>query len=266
MDEITNFQNLHKTKPPKEEEEEETISLCDFPLNSDEPEKIKDSYKAQDKRRSTSEPSDFFEFFNNDITISEMSLAEDIIFCGKLVPYKNQHQFLKSLSADDATHFSRRNRHSFPELINPTIRSNTLTSAPPPRSNFRSIDGKMLRRRRNSNMLVKSEAADIRRSSSKSSARSESSKAVSKSRWFVLMFGPLKLKHQQEMDLREIKSRQIRRNQRSFFPSVDAGGEIPGSRSERRSFWGGLDLLKVLSCRSHASVAVTASVGFVQRF
>ncbi|KAI3446643.1 hypothetical protein Pfo_003308 [Paulownia fortunei] len=258
MDDNTNFQN-QKTKPPKEEEEE-ALSLCDFPLNSDEPEK-KESCKTQDKRRSSSEPSDFFEFFN-DIS-SEMSNAEDIIFCGKLVPYRNQprfhHQILKSLSADDASHLSRRYRQSLPEL-NPT-RSNTTTSTRLTR-NSRSLDGKKLRRR-SSTLLMKPDTSDIHRSLSKSSAKSEGSK-VSKPRWFVLMFGPLKL--QQEMDLRDIKNRQVRRNPGSMFPGMDAGGKIPASRSDRRNSSWGLDLLRVLSCKNHASVAVTASVGLMPRF
>lgn len=219
-------------KKPAAEEEDEALSLRDFPLSSGEAEKKEASSKFQDKRRSSSEPSDFFEFFND--FSSEMSNAEDIIFCGKLMPYKNPPQILKSLSADDATRLSRTYCHSLPDLTRPRPRIRTRTRR---------------------SLIVK---PDIHRSSSKSSANSEGSK-LSKSRWFVMMFGPLKL--QPEMDLRDMKNRQVRRNPRRLFPA----GQAPAVRSDRRSFWG-LDLLKVLSCKDHASVAVTASIGLVPHF
>ncbi|XP_047938666.1 uncharacterized protein LOC125186358 [Salvia hispanica] len=193
--------------PPQEEEEEE------------EPHSLRES-KIQDKRRSSSEPSEFFEFLHD--FNSEMTNAEDIIFRGKLMPYQNPHpQILKSLSADDASRLSR------------THRRGSLSAAARPRSAARS------------RLATKPEAADIHRNSSKV-----------KPRWFVMMFGPLKL--QPEMDLRDIKSRQVRRNTGRLFAGIDGGG----GRSDRRSFWG-VDLLKVLSCKNHASVAVTASIGLV---
>ncbi|KAK4392612.1 hypothetical protein Sango_2039000 [Sesamum angolense] len=244
-------------KEEEADQEEETLSLCDFPLNSgDDPDK-RDSSK--NSRRSSSEPSDFFEFFN-DFT-SEMSHAEDIIFCGKLLPTPHPHprrpRILKSLSEHDvADHFSRRYCHySLPEL-NPT-RTNGVASTRLPRGGRPKF-----RRRSPSALLVKPEPLDIHRSLSKSSAKSDgsSSKVAPKPRWFVLMFGPLRL--QQEMDLQDIKSRQVRRNPGSMFPGMDGGGGIPAGR---RSSWGH-DLLRVLSCKNHASVAVTASIGLVPHF
>ncbi|KAK4431960.1 hypothetical protein Salat_0958100 [Sesamum alatum] len=268
MDDTNNVQHHTITNPPNKEQQEEeeddddaeTLSLCDFPLNSGADPDKRDSSKAHtnSSRRSSSEPSDFFEFFN-DFT-SEMSHAEDIIFCGKLVPTQPhlRPRILKSLSEHDAADFSRRYCHSFPEL-NPT-RPTGVASTRLPRGG-RSLDGKRFRRR-SSALLVKPEPSDIHRSLSKSSAKSEgsSSSKVPKPRWFVLMFGPLRL--QQEMDLRDMKNRQVRRNPGSMFPGVDGGGGIPVGR---RSSWGH-DLLRVLSCKNHASVAVTASIGLVPHF
>ncbi|XP_041999680.1 uncharacterized protein LOC121749148 [Salvia splendens] len=215
MDKTTKFPQEGKRPPPPPEEEE--------------PHSLRES-KIQDKRRSSSEPSEFFEFLHD--FNSEMTNAEDIIFRGKLMPYQNPHpQILKSLSADDASRLSRTHRRS------------SLSAAARPRSAARS------------RLAMKPEAADIHRNSSKSSAKSEGSSKV-KPRWFVMMFGPLKL--QPEMDLRDIKSRQVRRNTGRLFAGIDGGG----GRSDRRSFWG-VDLLKVLSCKNHASVAVTASIGLV---
>ncbi|KAL0316630.1 UNVERIFIED_CONTAM: hypothetical protein Sradi_5541200 [Sesamum radiatum] len=64
------------------------------------------------------------------------------------------------------------------------------------------------------------------------------------------------------MDLQDIKNRQVRRNPGSMFPGMDGGGGIPAGR---RSSWGH-DLLRVLSCKNHASVAVTASIGLMPHF
>ncbi|KAL1553861.1 hypothetical protein AAHA92_14483 [Salvia divinorum] len=233
MDKTTNFPQEGKRPPPPGEEEEEPHSLRES--------------KIQDKRRSSSEPSEFFEFFHD--FNSEMSNAEDIISCGKLMLYQNpprvHPQILKSLSADDATRFSRRHRGG-----------GSLSAAARSRSAARSVESRRL--------ATKPEAADIHRNSSKSSAKSEGSKAAAlKPRWFVMMFGPLKL--QPEMDLRDIKSRQVRRNRGRLFPRIDGGGGATGGRSDWRSFWG-VDLLKVLSCKNHASVAVTASIGLVPHF
>ncbi|XP_057770215.1 uncharacterized protein LOC130990030 [Salvia miltiorrhiza] len=201
MDETTNFPHHEEKKAaPAAEEEAETSPAT--------PSKI------QDKRRSSSEPSEFFEFLHD--FSSEMINAEDIIFRGRLVPYRNP-QILKSLSADDATRFSRRRRRSPPPAA-----TRPLIARP-----------------------------DIHRSSSKSSEGPKPPRP----RWFVMMFGPIKLRP--EMDLRDIKSRQVRRNPGRLFEG--------GGRSDRRSFWG-VDLLKVLSCKNHASVAVTASIGLVPHF
>ncbi|KAL3623888.1 hypothetical protein CASFOL_032704 [Castilleja foliolosa] len=224
---------ITKTKPPNEEEEEEeedAISVSD--------DKTQSSQKSQDKRRSSSEPSDFFEFFTSP---ANMSNAEDIIFHGKLIPFKNHHPFLKSLSADDATRFSRRTSLRSPIELVPTVKPNRLTSTRPRPRRYPDVAG------------------NIRRSFSKRSTRSEGSppSKASKAKWFVLMFGPLKL--QPEMDIREMKSRVGRRSPRSMFLEY-AGGDTQAGRSGRRSFWG-FDFLRVLSCKSHASVAVTASVG-----
>ncbi|GFP93270.1 hypothetical protein PHJA_001471400 [Phtheirospermum japonicum] len=201
--------DISRTKPPKEDD---ALSLSSSTEAADD--KKHSSHKAQDKRRSSSEPSDFFEFFTSGLTADTMSHAEDIIFRGKLVPFRNHHHhFLKSLSADDATR-----------------RSNSLTSRSYP-------EGRALRRR---DWMRPDAARNIRRSFSKRS----------KPKWFVLMFGPLKL--QPEMDLREMKIRRGRRSPGSMFPPMEAaGGDIPVGRSGRRSFWG-FDLLRVLSCKSVA--------------
>ncbi|GER32609.1 succinate dehydrogenase assembly factor 2-A [Striga asiatica] len=206
------------------DDDKDTLSLSNFPLNPNEPVKSRSStHKTQDgRRRSTSEPSDFFEFFT-DFNSEPISHADDIIFRGKLVPFGN-HQFLKSLSAHDATRFSGR-----PPWI---------------------TGEKNVRRRRD---CVRSESGEIRQSCS---GKSDGSSRVSRPRWFVLMFGPPRLA-EREMDIREMRRRWGRRAPESMFP-VPAEGRGIGTG---RRWFKGMDLVRMLSCRSHGSVVVAASIG-----
>lgn len=240
MDKIisTKDEALKEEDEDDEEEEEEALSLCDFPLNCDEAEKKASSSKcSHHHRRSSSQPPDTFEFFNdlnsgnsnnNDNDNNNiMSHAEDIISCGKLVPYKKQ--IPKSVSEQPTQNESRRSCDSLPDELNPARLSRSS----------RSLDCKRLRR--NSSPVTKSD--NIHRSSS--AKGSERCKMGSKPRrWDWTMFGPA-VKFPLEIDLRDMKNRQVRRN-----PAT--GGKSP------RSSWGH-DLLRVLSCKNHASVAV----GFV---
>ncbi|KAL0339969.1 UNVERIFIED_CONTAM: hypothetical protein Sradi_4513700 [Sesamum radiatum] len=251
-----------------QEEEEEALSLCDFPLN-DSDAQLQDSSKDQDRQDSSShsQPSDFFEFFKV-VHSDDMSHAEDIISCGRLiVSYKEQqpprfdHRFLITSPSSDEhlMSSSRRYCESLPEL-NPT-RSNGRSSTSSPRlissRSSCSLDSRKLRW--NSSLVIKKSdvGQDIHRSFSKGSMKFDGFKGSPKPRWCPLIFGPVKFPP--EMDLRDIKSRQIRRSPGSMFPAVESGDRTPASR---RTSWGG-DLLRALSCKKHASVAVTASIGLV---
>lgn len=234
----------------EDEEEEDALSLCDFPQISGE---------AAHHRRRSSQPSDSFEF-SNDLDSGDMSHAEDIIHCGKLKPYKQQSE-QKPLSDDrifappencDSADFSRRHCDSLPP------RTNTFAAMRLTRSS-RSLDRKKLRR--NSSLVMKSEASEIHRSLSEGVAKSEAPPRGWKPRWYDLMFGSVKFPP--EIDLRDMKNRQIRRNPGSMFAAADGGDGTPANRSERASSWGH-DLLSVLSCKNHpSSVAVTASTALV---
>ncbi|XP_052198357.1 uncharacterized protein LOC127805647 [Diospyros lotus] len=235
-----------------EEEAEEAISLCDFPITNDQTQF--DGVSKYQERRSTSEPSDFFEFFNN--LTSEMSHAEDIIFCGKLVPFKEQplsNHTHKTTNARDhkLASFQSRRSESMSELK--SSQSNSAKTRVMRAS--RSMDYQKLHRNLSSN----STASEIHRNSSLKSCGSYdgSGHKVWKPRWYDLMFGLAKFPP--EMELKDMKSRQVRRTPTAMFPPLYDGGRFPVNRSTRKgSSWG---LLRVLSCKDHASVAVTASFG-----
>ncbi|CAI9761084.1 unnamed protein product [Fraxinus pennsylvanica] len=251
MDNSTSFQERVDTT----EEAEETLSLCDFPLNFNESEK-KDFSKIQDRSSSLSESSDLFEFFSD--VSSDMSHAEDIIFCGKLVPYKEQHLIKdhthNSLSIDDNSlmNFNTRSCESLSDQYTRSHKTKKL---------IRNSRALYYRKLSNSSLVMKSDDSEIQRSSSKSSTKSDPGSKVSKPGWSILMFGLVKFPP--EMDLQDIKNRQVRRNiSRSVFPAAENRVKAPARRNDRRNSWGN-DLLSALSCKDYASVAVTASIDSV---
>lgn len=221
----------------EDDDEEEAISLCDFILHSEE----KDEDRDRNRRR-RSDPSDFFEFFN-DLCTSEMCHAEDIIFCGKLVPYKEQPVLFDSTLNDS----SRRYCESLPDKLLTPNKTRTDSSTKIMRS-CRSLD--YLKSCRDSSLAVKPESSCVPRFRLKKPVKFE----VWKPRWYGLMFGVVKTPP--EMDLRDMKNRQVRRNAgRISRPAMEGRGKIPGNQ---RNSWSD-DFLNVLSCKNDASVATMAS-------
>lgn len=230
------------------EEEEEALSLCDLPLNDM-------SSKQSTRRSSLSEASsDFFEFFSH--SSSDMCPADDIIFCGKLVPFKDTDQLSKPIN-DPITH--RRRSESLSNLQTTVTRSNSASTCGnySPRRfimrNSRSLDYRRLHRSASSVILP---APEIDRNPSARSVIQSEKKAIMKPRWFSLMFGVVKVPP--EMELSDIKNRQFRRNaSTTMFPAAaEATGKLAVSRSSGKVSW---KILKALSCKDHTSVSVTTS-------
>ncbi|XP_073153593.1 uncharacterized protein [Henckelia pumila] len=225
-------ETAHDPQEKEDDDEEEAISLCDFILHSEE----KDSPQDQDRRKS-SDPSDFFEFFN-DLT-SEMCHAEDIIFCGKLVPFKKQ----PVLNFDTLNDSSRRYCESLPDQLLTPAKARSTDSTTKCMRSCRSLD------------YEKSKGSCAPRFRLKKQVKFE----VWKPRWYGLMFGVVK--SPPEMDLRDMKNRQVRRNSGGISrPPMEGRGRnmIPASQ---RNSWSD-DFLNVLSCKNDASVA-TMSLSLV---
>lgn len=233
----------------QQEEEEETISLSNFPSTPDERED--DEYRKElstfQDLRSPSDQTDLFEFFS-DLNSNNMSHAEDIIFCGKLmIPFKEQYQsppfiYQNTPKRPTPTHnklqnFHRRRSESLSELkrsspfnINTQIRMR----------NSRSLDDYQKLSRTSS---MSSDSPEIHRntSSARGSARFDGNVKITKHKWYFILFGNARFPP--EMDLQDIKNRQVRRTP---FQSVEVG-------KKGKSYWG---VIKVLSCRDDASVHV----------
>ncbi|KAJ0089589.1 hypothetical protein Patl1_14270 [Pistacia atlantica] len=198
-----------------QEEEEEALSLCDFPLDENNGNNFQEtttrSHSNSNTTRRTSsssstEPGDpeFFEFLSN--LSSEMRAAEDIIFCGKLIPHQQQQQ--QQFSSKEHRHGDfRRRSESLSELQSSRSKSKILRSS-------RSLDYQKLYR------VSSSKTSSVGKSDNVNKIR-----AV-KPWWYLLMFGMVKFPP--EMDLRDIKSRQFPSQFIRDVPFVGRGREFPG--------------------------------------
>ncbi|XP_019177851.1 PREDICTED: uncharacterized protein LOC109173046 [Ipomoea nil] len=238
----------HNSQEEEEEEEElETISLNNFPTTiTDAPENDGGIHD----RRLSSDPVDLFEFFSDFTSQSEISHAEEIIFCGKVMALKGQAE--RSADGDGRKLQSFHGRRCESLSIPRTNSGSKSGRWQLPRSS-RSLDYKKLRR--NPSLC----SSEVDRSSSSKPDVSAAGLKPQKPRWYALMFGHVKFPP--EMDLRDIKNRQVRRTVSPMFhiddrSSSETGRNSPSMRNERKSSW---DFIKMLSCKDHASVAVTTS-------
>ncbi|XP_028775384.1 uncharacterized protein LOC114732252 [Neltuma alba] len=244
----------------EEEEEEEALSLCDLPLNHDVTKRcsgveVDDTASSRQSRRSSlSEAMDFFEFFND--ATSDMRSADDIVFCGKLFKDTDRSPPKSNMKDLSRPPVYRRRSESLSTLQSGVTRSNSATTCGNSRRlmmrNSRSLDYRRLHRSSSSIVMP---AAEIERNPSVRSAV-HSDIVVKKSikpRWFFLFFGIVRVPS--EMELRDIKNRQFRRNpSTTMFPTSDGSGKLAVNRSSSKVSW---KILKALSCKDHTSVSVT---------
>ncbi|XP_061347019.1 uncharacterized protein LOC133292612 [Gastrolobium bilobum] len=202
-------------------EEEETLSLSDLPIHSDSNSGQRGDFSKEDGKNSAGsynkedngDDDDFFEFFSEEFTTSSThATAENIIFCGKLIPFKDHphvHNRGKSLS-------------DIQEAV--TISTH---------------DGGGSFKKGQEAKGSKSFACDYTSIGKVSLMRS-----TTKSRWFLFMFGMSKLSTT-EMELRDIRNRQSRRVPATMFPAPEQGEEV--KIKARRSCKGMCKMLRSIS-------------------
>lgn len=238
-----------------EEEEDEALSLCDLAL---EDEACEGEYVEKTEKEAPLSPqsNEFFSFLS-DLSI-DMCPADDIIFCGKLVSSRDPNvsvQPQKSGASSKHDKIVHKRSESLSELQSAAMRrSDSMKSAKVLR-NSRSLDHKNLSRL--SSSTSSSPDPSIQRKSSWRSFGNGDSKKGVKPRWYVLMFGSVKLPP--EMELKDIKNRQLRRNPSAMFPSMDDKKKIPAQRSSGKA--AGWRILKALSCRNPTSIETTTPFG-----
>lgn len=246
------------------EEEEEALSLCDLPLNENSSESLEDKlFSINNIQRPTSLPesNEFFNGFSSSSS-SDMCPADDIIFCGKLMPFKEIFNDQRNENLNVESNESRKNRRRS-ESVSLMIRSNSISGGGSNHlmmRNSRSLNYCKLREYSSSFPISKVPEVD-RNSSIRSAASMEGvAKKAMKPRWYSLMFG--KMKNPPEMELNDIKNRQVRRNpSKSMFPASETSGNLNLNRSSGKVSW---KILKALSCKDHNSVAVTTTFSLPQ--
>ncbi|KAK4578897.1 hypothetical protein RGQ29_028817 [Quercus rubra] len=241
-------------------EGEETLSLCDLPSYSDA--SNWDDYSKEGQSLSC-DSNDFFEFFSEDFTASTCSTTaanKSIIFCGKLIPYKEElpnHPEKPHQNQEKQNHTRKKRVFRWKSLsFNKT------------RSSSKGSKGKKVYN--DKNCSKGSIASALPASKSYAYATSKCDLSVgkvtmltsrTKSRWYLFMFGMTRFPT--EMELRDIKLRQSRKKSPSMmFRSVECDNMVKSNeRSRRKGLW---RLLKILgSRRQHLNAVVKASFGCI---
>ncbi|KAI3803133.1 hypothetical protein L1987_31282 [Smallanthus sonchifolius] len=228
----------------------DTLSLTDFPLTKD-----VNSCGQDHDHNHPNPPSpateDLFEFCSGGSSggLCEqpmiMSHAEDMISGGKLIPINHQPNHdqppRKQNQNPNEKHINGGQCESMLELKSI---HNKGTASQLFRNSY-SFDSKKLNKTSRPNYEP---SAD-----NNNNNRNSLSNKSSSSRWSDLVFAPLKVP--QEMDLRDIRNRQIVQNTSiSLFPAVEVSDRFPVSGDHRKNSWG---VLGFLSCKRSGSVAVT---------
>ncbi|KAL7109433.1 hypothetical protein ACP275_06G174900 [Erythranthe tilingii] len=253
-----------------ESDEEETLSLCDLPLYSNSSTDQSSEWEhvsALDSGSISSQDDDYFEFSSQEFTPSAAAdfPPENIIFCGKLIPYKqphnnnnnNQPMIQKANNSSNSPDLliieSKQNRIEMWKNSSTSngARGTTLMQSPPTKKTYNTKSNKQL----NLSLFT-------------------SSSSSGKTKWYFLFFGSPRFST--EVDLRDFKSRRrsLRRqfsspppmfgfeNREDYDDDDDGDGDfVSGGRNRRWGLWG--MLIKVLSCGggNHQSAAAAASIG-----
>nr|GEU64502.1 hypothetical protein [Tanacetum cinerariifolium] len=242
---IKNNTNLQDDQVP---ETLDTVSLADFVLTQDHDQVRKIS-------TSSSAAEDFFEFFRGGLREEKMmSHAEDIIFCGKLVPINEQRKIQLQQSEK---HHQQNNKQQHEPVGCRRSRSDSMPHVKRTRKsplNSRSLNYK--NSYRNSSMRSE-QGPEIRREGSGNKSSS--------SRWYVFLFGLVKVPPS-EMDLKDIKNRQVRRiPSKALFGSLDSCDDVVKVKQnddQKKCSW---KVLGYLSCKSTANDVVTSRLPYMPK-
>ena len=263
-------------------EGEETLSLCDLPSYS--VASNWDDYSKEDQRLSSDSTNDFFEFFSEDFTASTCSTTaanKSIIFCGKLIPYKEElpnHPEKPHQNQEKQNHTRKKRVFRWKSLsFNKTrsfskgsklFRWKSLSFNKTRSSSSKGSKGKQVYNDKNSSKGSIASALPASKSYAYATSKCDLSvgkvtmlTSRTKSRWYLFMFGMTRFPT--EMELRDIKLRQSRKKSPSMmFRSVECDNMVKSNeRSRRKGLW---RLLKILgSRRQHLNAVVKASFGCI---
>ncbi|CAK9136162.1 unnamed protein product [Ilex paraguariensis] len=237
------------------DEAEETLSLCDLPIYSDAAD-YKDFSQEYQSLSSSSSEQDCFEFFSEDWSTTSSFSSENIIFCGKLIPFKEpvSEEYTHIHKQESNKEQEHRNRGLFrwPSMAFRGSKSEKSVSNLQYVSSSKSLESPVPEKHRHTTEKW-TKKYDIRVAVRTSSA---------KSKWYFFMFGLSRFPT--EMELKDMRTRQMRRKSTSFRPN-DGGEKVASVEGSRMKGWWGL--IRALGCGGchHANAVVKASFGGVPR-
>ncbi|WCJ19373.1 hypothetical protein M5689_001667 [Euphorbia peplus] len=228
----------------QEEEDEDTLSLCDLALNS-----VSDSDGSfqEDRLSSTFDQEIFdFEFISSDFSATLSAYPKDnIIFCGKMIPYKEDQK--KGEEATDSIISIGKSKTVSKSFIFPWKYSYSVNI---PRS---------------TSVKMEAESKTFPESTEEEDFAAKKGGRRRRSRWYLFAFGMGRYKG--EMELKDIKTRQSKmisdgKMRRSLkYDAMEDIESYESSRSEKSKWW---SLVRILGCQSsHANAMVKASLGLM---
>lgn len=242
---------LLKDPYEEEEEEEDTLSLSDLPIYSDNSISAQRGHGFSKEVGENSPPNnddedddDFFEFFSEEFTTSTRATAENIIFCGKLIPFKDPplEKGKKNIESNTIQKGT---------ALLPWWAAKSFDKAKSTSKDVTSCDDDSFKKQGQEAKGAKSNFS-CEYSSSSSVGKVSLMRSTTKSRWFVFMFGMSRLSNTEKMEMRDIRSRQRRSRSRrgpvvaTMFPSSPVHGE-EGKIKARRNCKGLWKVLRSIS-------------------
>ncbi|CAL0333410.1 unnamed protein product [Lupinus luteus] len=212
--------------PYDEEDQDETLSLCDLPTYSSDSAQWDDyfSIERQSSTQSNDDNDEFFEFSSEEFTSpSHETTAKNIIFCGKLISLKEPPQQHRNDQTSDVHLPCDKAKHIM-------LRTSVMASG--------------AKGSKNNNLY---DYASIKKVSLM--------RSTTKSRWQLFMFG---FGVPTEMDLSDIRSRQSRQGPTAMNPALEQGMEMVKNKGKKnvKGLW---RILKSLDFGCFSSNVVKAA-------
>ncbi|GAU15900.1 hypothetical protein TSUD_41220 [Trifolium subterraneum] len=214
------------------DDDDETLSLSDLPNSAQWNDFSKEDGKNSISIYNDDDDDNLFEFFSEEFNTS--TTHDNIIFCGKLIPFKD-HQ-----------HVPHHNQKQSALVPKTKLNSKSLKY----RNDVKGKEDQELK----GNLNVKSFACDYTTMGGKVSLV----RCPTKSRWFLFLFGlsSTSRSSSKEMQLSDIRNRQSRREPTVMFPAAPENGkEIVKSKKNGKGMWKLLKSMSfVLGCSSSSKL------------
>ncbi|XP_050210953.1 uncharacterized protein LOC126661181 [Mercurialis annua] len=236
-----------------DDDDEEALSLCDLALNNSNGSEWDDSSK-EDQRLSFDQ--DIFEFFSEDFNASTHP-RENVIFCGKLIPYKGDKKDAHVEKIDKSINKTKESKRSFifrwKSFSLHQSRNNSLKMQQ--QKSYTTCTSPDINSENNEYRMKKcAQKYDV------SMRKISVFASPSRSKWHPFTFGMGR--YPVEMELSDIKTRQSKRNESKKRQSTNGRNELAGKNGQREKGW--WSLLRILGCNSNkANAMVKASLGLM---